>query len=156
MKANVIKIELKARRSHSVGPGIKATLKIDNNKSSNNNIVINKEINNGKKETNLFKVKKIGENKTKQSMNIVKVPEKEKEENNEEEEEESIEETQELKDIKGDTYLISKEKIVNGGILKKIPNFKEIISYKYVFDSFWAGELINLNDNNKMKKYLFS
>ena len=65
------------------------------------------------------------------------------------------EEKNELKDIKGDTYLISKEKNVSRSVIKYIPNFKEVISYKYVFDSFSAGELKNLNDEKILKKYLF-
>ena len=75
----------------------------------------------------------------------------------EEEDEDDLtnEEKNELKDIEGDTYLISKEKIVSKGFIKYIPNFKEIISYKYAFDSFSAGELKNLNDEKILKKYLF-
>ena len=75
----------------------------------------------------------------------------------EEEDEDDVtnEEKNELKEIKGDTYLISKEKNVSRSIIKYIPNFKEVISYKYVFDSFSAGELKNLNDEKILKKYLF-
>ena len=59
-------------------------------------------------------------------------------------------------DIKGDTYLISKEKvIINRGLIKNIPHFKDVISYKYVFDSFWAGKLLNLHDNKILEKYHF-
>ena len=73
----------------------------------------------------------------------------------EDEDDATNEEKNELKDIRGDTYLISKEKNVSRSVIKYIPNFKEVISYKYVFDSFSAGELKNLNDEKILKKYLF-
>ena len=73
----------------------------------------------------------------------------------EDEDDATNEEKNEMKDVEGDTYLISKEKNVTKSIIKYIPNFKEVISYKYVFDSFSAGELKNLNDEKILKKYLF-
>ena len=57
--------------------------------------------------------------------------------------------------IKGDTYLLSKEKVNNINMFKKIPNFKGVINYKYSFDSFWAGKLLDLKDENILKKYEF-
>ena len=57
--------------------------------------------------------------------------------------------------IKGDTYLLSKEKVINKIIFKKIPNFKTVINYKYAFDSFWAGKLLDLKDEHILQKYEF-
>ena len=132
LKANIIKME-PPKRSQSVGPSMKFKFKTEY-------------INNEKKE-NLFMIQKKNEN-----TNLNKIEENKIEEDIEI----NNEEKNETKEIKGDTYLISREKIVNRGLIKNIPNFKDVISYKYVFDSFLAGELINLNDNNILKKYQFT
>ena len=132
LKANIIKIELPAKRSQSVGPSMKFIFKTEyfNNEKKDNIFLMQKKYENNDSG-------KIDENKIEEEKEIINV---EKNESNE---------------IKYDTYLISKEKIVNRGLIKNIPNFKEVISYKYVFDSFLAGGLINLNDNNILKKYQF-
>ena len=57
--------------------------------------------------------------------------------------------------IKGDTYLLSKEKVTNVNLFNKIPNFKGVINYKYAFDSFWAGKLLDLKGEYILKKYEF-
>ena len=44
---------------------------------------------------------------------------------------------------------------MNINILKKIPNFKGVINFKYAFDSFWAGKLLDLKDKHILKKYEF-
>ena len=132
LKANIIKME-PPKRSQSVGPSMKFKFKTEY-------------INNEKKE-NLFMIQKKNEN-----TNLNKIEENKIEEDIEI----NNEEKNETKEIKGDTYLISREKIVNRGLIRNIPNFKDVISYKYVFDSFLAGELINLNDNNILKKYQFT
>ena len=67
----------------------------------------------------------------------------------------SKEEKIDFSKIKGDTYLLSKEKITNEKIFKKIPNFKGILNYKYAFDSFWAGKLLDLKNEHILKKYEF-
>ena len=143
LKANVIKIDLPAKRSHSVGPGMKFRFKTEHLFS------------NGKK-GNIFLIQKMYENKNK--MDIIEEKGNDINENKlEEEDDDEItnEDKNETNEVKGDTYLISKEKVVNNGIIRHIPNFKEVISYKYVFDSFLAGELKNLNDDNILKKYQF-
>ena len=141
LKANIIKVDfLKAKRSHSVGPGIKYQLTTESIFSD--------------RKENIFLIEKIDKNNDK--MDIIDEKENDKNENMEEEEDEiTNEDKNENSEVKGDTYLISKEKIVNRGLIKIIPNLKEVISYKYVFDSFWAGELINLNDDNILKRYQF-
>ena len=67
----------------------------------------------------------------------------------------SKEEKIDFSKIKGDTYLLSKEKVNNINLLNKIPNFKGVINYKYAFDSFWAGKLLDLKDEHILKKYEF-
>ena len=121
------------KRSQSVGPSMKFKFKTEyiNNEKKGNLFMIQEKYEN----TNLNKIE---ENKIEEDIEI----------NNEEK--------NETNEIKGDTYLICRDKIVNRGLIKNIPNFKDAISYKYVFDSFLAGELINLNDNNILKKYQFT
>ena len=65
------------------------------------------------------------------------------------------EEKVDLSKIKGDTYLLSKEKVTNVNIFKIIPNFKGVINYIYAFDSFWAGKLLELKNEKILKKYEF-
>ena len=141
LKANIIKVDFsKTKRSHSVGPGIKFQLTTESIFSD--------------RKENIFLIEKISKNNNNEDN--IEEKENDKNENIEEEEDEiTNEDKNENNEIKGDTYLISKEKIFSRGLYKIIPNFKEVISYKYVFDSFWAGELINLNDNNILKKYSF-
>ena len=145
LKANVIKHDFsKAKRSHSVGPGLKLNFTTE-------------ELFRGleEKKESIFLIKKIYDEKHKMDVENDEKEENKNENMEEEEDEVTNEEKTENSEIKGDTYLISKEKIINRGLFKNIPNFKNIISYKYVFDSFWAGELINLNDGTKLKKYQF-
>ena len=51
------------------------------------------------------------------------------------------------------TYLISKEKINSIKFLKKVKYYKGVISYKYVYDSFLNGQLLDLNDKSVFEKY---
>ena len=120
------------KRSKSVGPGMKFKFKIEYiNNEKNGNIFFAQ-----KKYENNY-LNKIEENKI-----FV-------------DDEKINDDKYETNEIKGDTYLICKENIINRGLIKNIPNFKDVISYKYVFDSFLAGELINLNNDNILKKYQF-
>jgi len=140
LKANIIKIDFNPKRSQSVGPGMKYRFKIENKSK------INEIINKCKKD--IFFINKVYEKRNKMDISDDKsIDDESKNDDNEK--------SEEKKDIKGDTYLISKEKVSSRGFLKKIPNFKEIISYKYILDSFWAGKLLNLNDENILKKYQF-
>ena len=140
LKANIIKIDFNPKRSHSVGPGMKYRFKIENKSK------INEIINKCKKD--IFLINKVYEKRNKMDISDDKsIDDESKEDDNEK--------SEEKKDVKGDTYLISKDKVSSRGFLKKIPNFKEIISYKYILDSFWAGKLLNLNDESILKKYQF-
>ena len=140
LKANIIKIDFNPKRSHSVGPGMKFRFKIENKSK------INEIINKCKKD--IFLINKVYEKRNKMDISDDKsIDDESKNDDNEK--------SEEKKDVKGDTYLISKEKVSSRGFLKKIPNFKEVISYKYIFDSFWAGKLLNLNDESILKKYRF-
>ena len=141
LKANVIKIDLLLphRRSQSVGPGMKFKFKSE---IKNNN---------GRKD-NIFLITKIYDNKNKMDI----VDEKSNDDNEKKDDDDESNEEKNIKEnIEGDTYLISKEKEVNHGIIKNIPHLKDVISYKYVFDSFWAGKLLDLQDNNILQKYKF-
>ena len=51
------------------------------------------------------------------------------------------------------TYLISKENINNKKFLKKIKYYKGVISYRYIYDSFLKGELLDLNEQKIYNKY---
>ena len=140
LKANIIKIDFNPKRSHSVGPGMKYRFKIENKSK------INEIINKCKKD--IFLINKVYEKRNKMDISDDKsIDDESKNDDNEK--------SEEKKDVKGDTYLISKDKVSSRGFLKKIPNFKEIISIKYIFDSFWAGKLLNLNDESILKKYQF-
>ena len=51
------------------------------------------------------------------------------------------------------TYLIGKEKVNNIKFLKKVKYYKGVISYKYIYDSFLNGELLDLNEQEIFNKY---
>jgi len=172
--------EIKDKRSKSVGPNMKFNFKIKkaqleeqlkrlknlkNNKfesvikTRNQTLKTEEKINKNqnKKENNNKKINK-KENKEK-----IKETKKSKDNNKNEENEVfnitdkdiSKEEKIDFSKIKGDTYLLSKEKVINKIMFTKIPNFKAVIDYKYSFDSFWAGKLLDLKDENILKKYQF-
>ena len=175
--------DIRDKRSKSVGPNMKFNFKVkkdqieekikkikNNNKyegiiKTRNQILKNEEILN-KKDKNNKNVKEKIKNK-----NLTKKEKKElieeksiknnKKKNNENEilnivdKDLKKEEKIDFSKIKGDTYLLSKEKVTNINVFKKIPNFKGVINYKYAFDSFWAGKLLDLKDEHILKKYEF-
>ena len=51
------------------------------------------------------------------------------------------------------TYLISKDKPNNIKFLNKVKYYKGIISYKYIYDSFINGQLLDLNEKEIFEKY---
>ena len=140
LKANIIKInlkgirEIKDKRSKSVGPNIKFNFKI---KKAQIEEKIQKEKNN--------KNNKFQSIKKNEQTEVYNIPDKDL----------NKEEKIDFSKIKGDTYLLSKDKVMNTIIFKKIPNFKGVINYKYAFDSFWAGRLLDLKDEHILKKYEF-
>ena len=50
-------------------------------------------------------------------------------------------------------YFITKDKINNIKFLKKVKYFKGIISYKYIYDSFSNGQLLDLGEQDIFEKY---
>ena len=52
-----------------------------------------------------------------------------------------------------DIYLISKDKVNSIKILNKTKYYKGIISYKYIYDSFINGQLLDLNKKEIFEKY---
>ena len=51
------------------------------------------------------------------------------------------------------TFFISKEKVNNLKFLKNVKYYKGIISYKYIYDSFLNGKLLDLDDLEIFNKY---
>ena len=181
LKANVIKInlkglrEIKDKRSKSVGPNMKFNFKIKkaqieekiqkvkNNKNHKFQSLIKTRNQVIKTDEKINKNKKGNENKNIENIEIIDEiqikKEKKKDEQNEilkiEDKDLNKEEKIDFTKIKGDTYLLSKDKVANTNILKAIPNFKGVINFKYSFDSFWAGKLLDLKDEFILKKYSF-
>ena len=181
LKANVIKInlkglrEIKDKRSKSVGPNMKFNFKIKkaqieekiqkvkNNKNHKFQSLIKTRNQVIKTDEKINKNKKGNENKNIENIEIIDEiqikKEKKKDEQNEilkiEDKDLNKEEKIDFTKIKGDTYLLSKDKVSNTNILKAIPNFKGVINFKYSFDSFWAGKLLDLKDEFILKKYSF-
>ena len=58
----------------------------------------------------------------------------------------------EIQKIEG-TYLITKDKVNNIKFLSKIKYYKGIISYKYIYDSFINGQLLDLKEKEIFDKY---
>ena len=50
-------------------------------------------------------------------------------------------------------YFIAKDKFNNIKLLKKVKYFKGIISYKYIYDSFSNGQLLDLGEQDIFEKY---
>ena len=177
--------DIRDKRSKSVGPNMKFNFKvkkdqieekikkIKNNKyegiiKTRNQILKNEEILNKKDKNNKNVKEKIkNKNLTKKEKKelieekSIKQIKNNKKKNNENEilniidKDLKKEEKIDFSKIKGDTYLLSKEKVTNINVFKKIPNFKGVINYKYAFDSFWAGKLLDLKDEHILKKYEF-
>ena len=97
-------------------------------------------------------LKKI-EKKSKKNIKLEVIKENKDVNNDENKNNENIKEnTNEEPKIEG-TFLISKEKVNRINFLKKVKYYKGVISYKYVYDSFLNGQLLDLNDKNIFEKY---
>ena len=97
-------------------------------------------------------LKKI-EKKSKKNIKLEVIKENKDVNNDENNNNENIKEnTNEEPKIEG-TFLISKEKVNRINFLKKVKYYKGVISYKYVYDSFLNGQLLDLNDKNIFEKY---
>ena len=161
LKANILKInlkefrEIKDKRSKSVGPNIKFNFKVKKAQIEEKIRKVNNN-NTNNKTKNFQSIIKTRNQVLKNEETINKKNnKKEKNDNDILDINENKEEKIDFSKIKGDTYLLSKEKVTNKNIFSKIPNFKGVIDYKYSFDSFWAGKLLDLKDEYILKKYEF-
>ena len=150
LKAKIINTNMPKNRSRSIPSQINLNLK-KMIKKNNLEIIKEKEINKGNinntkeytKENNNDDIKKINKStKTKGLINN----------NNQISDKNKPESENEIQKIEG-TYLITKDKVNNIKFLSKIKYYKGIISYKYIYDSFINGQLLDLNDKNIFEKY---
>ena len=140
LKANIININIPKRRPKSVTSQININLKKMEKKSKKNiNLEVIKEQENNDIKNNENKIQEEGQEVTNEKSNIIK----DYKINNNNNDDPKIE----------GTYLISKEKINSIKFLKKVKYYKGVISYKYVYDSFLNGQLLDLNDKSIFEKY---
>ena len=139
LKANIININIPKRRPKSVTSQININLKKMEKKSKKNiNLEVIKEQENNDIKNNENKIQEEGQEVTNEKSNIIK--------------DYKINNNNDDPKIEG-TYLISKEKINSIKFLKKVKYYKGVISYKYVYDSFLNGQLLDLNDKSIFEKY---
>ena len=150
LKANIINTNMPKNRSRSVSNQINKNLEklIKKNKKNNNLEVIN-EIDLNNKESNINdeekKSNEIDKSKNlneKRINNINKV-------NDENKSEDKLSEEQNTER----TFLISKNKVNNKKFLNKVKYYKGVISFKYIYDSFLNGQLLDLNEKEIFEKY---
>jgi len=150
LKANIINTNMPKNRSRSVSNQINKNLEklIKKNKKNNNLEVIN-EIDLNNKESNINdeekKSNEIDKSKNlneKRINNINKV-------NDENKSEDKLSEEQNTER----TFLISKNKVNNKKFLNKVKYYKGVISFKYIYDSFLKGQLLDLNEKEIFEKY---
>ena len=139
LKANIININIPKRRPKSVTSQININLKKMEKKSKKNiNLEVIKEQENNDIKNNENKIQEEGQEVTNEKSNIIK--------------DYKINNNNDDPKIEG-TYLISKEKINSIKFLKKVKYYKGVISFKYVYDSFLNGQLLDLNDKSIFEKY---
>ena len=90
---------------------------------------------------------KINENQKDNSKNV-----NEKKNDNNINDNKSKSNKNEEQNIEG-TYLISKDRVNNIKFLKKVKFYKGVISYKYIYDSFLNGQLLDLTEEEILNKY---
>ena len=147
LKANIININLPKNRSRSVANQINMNLDKLLKKNKKNNLEVinengldNKEnINEDDKKVKIEKSKDIKEMRN-NNINLINDRNKAKDIINEEQNLEK-------------TFLISKNKVNNIKYLSKIKYYKGVISYKYIYDSFLNGQLLDLNEKEIFEKY---
>jgi hypothetical protein len=139
LKANIININIPKRRPKSVTSQININLKKMEKKSKKNiNLEVIKEQENNDIKNDENKIQEEGQEVKNEKSNIIK--------------DDKINNNTDDQKIEG-TYLISKEKINSIKFLKKVKYYKGVISYKYVYDSFLNGQLLDLNDKSVFEKY---
>ena len=145
LKAKLINSNTPKNRSRSVSSQFNLKIKMTK-KTKIKNFESQKE--------NIFKIDNNNskEKEKKKSMYIMKKMNEIKENNNVLNKENITDcenNSQKIKDI----YLISKDKVNSIKILNKAKYYKGIISYKYIYDSFINGQLLDLNEKEIFEKY---
>ena len=148
LKANIININMPKNRSRSVANQINMNLDklLKKNKKINLEVINENELNNkdngnenDKKTKEIEQSKDINEVRN-NNINSINDGNKTKDNINEEQNFEK-------------TFLISKNKVNNIKFLNKVKYYKGVISYKYIYDSFLNGQLLDLNEQEIFEKY---
>ena len=142
LKANIINSNIPKKRPRSVASQINLNLEKMTKKAKKNNLEVIHENELVKDDKN-----KINENQKDNSKNVI-----EKKNDNNINDNKSKSNKNEEQNIEG-TYLISKDRVNNIKFLKKVKFYKGVISYKYIYDSFLNGQLLDLNEEEILNKY---
>ena len=142
LKANIINSNIPKKRPRSVASQINLNLEKMTKKAKKNNLEVIHENELVKDEKN-----KINENQKDNSKNVI-----EKKNDNNINDNKSKSNKNEEQNIEG-TYLISKDRVNNIKFLKKVKFYKGVISYKYIYDSFLNGQLLDLTEEEILNKY---
>jgi hypothetical protein len=151
LKANIINNNMPKNRSRSFANQINLNLKKLTKKNKKNNLeIINEKETINKEDCNRIEEEKdLREIDNSKNINLKRLYNDNKENINfKNERDNKIEEQQ--NDM---TFFISKEKVNNINFLKKVKYYKGIISYKYVYDSFLNGKLLDLDEAEIFNKY---
>ena len=142
LKANIINSNIPKKRPRSVASQINLNLEKMTKKAKKNNLEVIHENELVKDDKN-----KINENQKDNSKNV-----NEKKNDNNINDNKSKSNKNEEQNIEG-TYLISKDRVNNIKFLKKVKFYKGVISYKYIYDSFLNGQLLDLTEEEILNKY---
>ena len=142
LKANIINSNIPKKRPRSVASQINLNLEKMTKKAKKNNLEVIHENELVKDDKN-----KINENQKDNSKNVI-----EKKNDNNINDNKSKSNKNEEQNIEG-TYLISKDRVNNIKFLKKVKFYKGVISYKYIYDSFLNGQLLDLTEEEILNKY---
>ena len=142
LKANIINSNIPKKRPRSVASQINLNLEKMTKKAKKNNLEVIHENELVKDDKN-----KINENQKDNSKNVI-----EKKNDNNINDNKSKCNKNEEQNIEG-TYLISKDRVNNIKFLKKVKFYKGVISYKYIYDSFLNGQLLDLTEEEILNKY---
>jgi len=151
LKANIINNNIPKHRSRSFANQINLNLEKLTKKNKKNNL----EVINEKETINKDDCNRIEEDKgLKEIDNSININIKRIHNDNKENIKYKSEGDNKIEEQKNDrTFFISREKVNNIKFLKKVKYYKGIISYKYVYDSFLNGKLLDLDDLEIFNKY---
>ena len=151
LKANIINNNIPKHRSRSFANQINLNLGKFTKKNKKNNL----EVINEKETINKDDCNRIEEDKDlKEIDNSININIKRIYNDNKENIKYKNEGDNKIEEQKNDrTFFISREKVNNIKFLKKVKYYKGIISYKYVYDSFLNGKLLDLDDLEIFNKY---